>query len=88
MISITMANAIPDTTVNLKTFDSKSRVTFNSVDIIELDSLDYPPPPPSPSDKGVRVTFAEEDDDDDDDDVNDVDDDIVVENEVLYVIFV
>lgn len=75
-----MANAIADAPKLLKTFDSKSRVTFNSADIIELDSLDYPPP--SPSDKGVRVTFAEEDDDENGDSDN------VIDSEVLYIVVI
>lgn len=39
-------------------FGAKTRVTFNGVDLIDLDSLEYPP---SPSDDvAVRVHFADE----------------------------
>lgn len=60
-------------------FGAKTRVTFNTVELIDLDSLEYPPSSPSDNDDdddvdadadddgddegGLRIQFDDEDDD-------------------------
>lgn len=60
-------------TTTTTTFGAKTRVTFNTVQLIDLDSLEYPPSSSEHDDNdndddaddegGLRIQFDDEDDD-------------------------